>query len=224
MKILALETSTLTGSVALLSEACLIGEITLSVELQHSERLLPAIDRLLHDAHVSLPDLDAMAVAQGPGSFTGLRVGIAAAQGLALAAGKPLVGVSSLEGLAMNGSFFNGIVIPLFNAFRGEVYRGLYRCESGILLALAPDGVSAPDRLKEELGSFDGRFLLLGNGFSLVQEMLIQAFGAERILVPPLSQMLPRASHIGVLALRKLSSTKGTCFAPIVPTYLRKAG
>ncbi len=222
MKVLALETSTLTGSVALLSDDVLMGEITQSVSLQHSERLMPAVHRLLNDACVTAKDLDLVAVACGPGSFTGLRVGIAAAQGLSSAAGIPLVGVSSLAGLSLNAIFFDGLVVPLLNAFRGEVYRGIYRMISGWPEAVVDDGVVDPAALLEEVRGHAKKILFLGNGLPVIFEALQKEAGMLDWRAAPLPLMMPRASNIGHLALQNDSKDRSS--APVMPVYLRKAG
>lgn len=198
VKILAIETSTLTGSVALLENDSLIGEITLSVSAQHSESLLPAIDQLLSQARVKSAEIDLYAVAVGPGSFTGLRIGIAAAQGLSLAHQKPLVGVSTLRGLAMNAIFYSGIIVPVLNAFRGEVYFGLYRARDGIPFEIEADQVLPLEEFHRRMDSLKEDRLILDQGLG------------------------PRAAHIGFLAARDPTVSHGE--ALVFPRYLRRPG
>lgn len=220
MNVLAIETSTLTGSVALLSEGKVRGEITLSVSVQHSERLMPTIERLLQDTD---SPIDLFAVATGPGSFTGLRIGIAAALGLALAAGKPVVGISTLEGLAWNGIFFPGLIVPVLNAYRGEVYRGLYRRGAGWSLeAIEEDKAVSPTDLIRELKDHNARTLLLGNGVAICGEKVVEAVGDDRVRIAPAPFANPRASNIAFIAVEKFSA--GLSSEPVLPRYLRKAG
>lgn len=220
MKILAIETSTLTGSVALLEDDSIIGEITLSVSVQHSERLMPAIDQLLCDASTKPSDIDLYAVATGPGSFTGLRIGIAAAQGLSLSQGRPVIGVSTLEALAFHGAFFPGLIVPLLDAYRGEVYRGLYRGGSGSLEAIDEDRVTGIQPLIEELRRQDAEVLLLGNGAEIHGDQIQKALGKTTVAPGPLRN--PRASNVAFLALRK--SKEAIPREPPFPRYLRQPG
>jgi tRNA threonylcarbamoyladenosine biosynthesis protein TsaB len=232
MKILALETSTLTGSVALLempegasdTERKIVGEITLSVSVQHSERLLPMVDQLLSQCGCALSEIDLFAVSVGPGSFTGLRIGIAAAQGFALSTGKPLVGVSTLKALAMNGFGFDGVVLPLLNAFRGEVYAGLYVWGGKDVVLFGEEGVIAPRVLREEMEKVekDLSFLVLGNGVGIAWEE-IASLGPERLIAAPFPLHMPRASHVGFLAFEEFSKSPNLEKA-VVPNYLRFPG
>ncbi len=222
--ILAIETSTLTGSLALLSDEEVRGEITLSVSVQHSERLMPAIDQLLRDAATDISAIDLFAVAKGPGSFTGLRIGIAAAQGLALAGQKPVVGVSTLEALAVNGIFFQGLVVPVLNAFRGEVYRGLYFSSGGYgdIKALRPDQAMTPEALLAELSQRAEKILLIGPGLEVCHETLSCHLEKGRLLLAPSSLNIPRAVPVALLAQKKWAREEP---APLVlPAYLRNPG
>ncbi len=222
MRVLALETSTLTGSVALLEEERLVGEVTLSISLQHSERLLPAIQRLLEDANVGagftrpgvltapLQNIDLIAVAHGPGSFTGLRVGIATAQGLSLAWDKPVIGVSSLAALAMNGAHFAGLVVPVLDARRGEVYAAVRSEEHAV----------SPDGLAEILTNVTGPILLLGEGAERYREIFARRLGDRAVFAPtPLNT--PRAANVAIVALREFQKEKGSPL--VLPRYLRPA-
>lgn len=217
MKILAIETSTLTGSVALVADGSLLGETTLSVSVQHSERLLPTIEQILRDARIEPADVDLYAVADGPGSFTGLRIGIAAAQGLAMAHGKPLVGVSTLRGLAMNAAFHSGPVVPVLNAFRGEVYFGVYRFQNAVLEALEEDGILSVDAFAEKLGSLPHPAVVLGNGVELMRDKISSGMSGK-IIIGSGNLNVPRASNLAFLAQGRSAE------APVLPRYLRKPG
>lgn len=212
MKTLAIETSTLTGSVALVGDGRLLGETTLSVSVQHSERLMPAIEQLLRDAGVAPSEIDLFAVAEGPGSFTGLRIGIAAAQGLGLAHGKPVAGVSTLRGLAMNAALFPGLIVPVLNAFRGEVYFGSYCTQEGRPEPLRQDAVLSVADFLEHLRSFEGDTLLLGPGIEVLGEDI---WVKGRTAPAPFHA--PRAANIAFLA--DLSAPRA-----VLPRYLRKPG
>src|SRR4030095_16768186 len=145
MRILALESATLAGGAALLDGAIVVGEGRTNIALTHSERLMVAVDRLLADAGWTVTDLEGIAVSVGPGSFTGLRVGIATAKGLAVALGLPVAPVPTLDALAATLPFAAVPVCPLLDARKGEVYCSLYRWQGEAMqrewdyLALPPE-------------------------------------------------------------------------------------
>lgn len=225
MKVLAVETATLTGSVGLLSDddgLDVLGETTLSVSVQHSERLMPAIDQLLRDAGVASGEIDLYAVSAGPGSFTGLRIGLAAAQGLALAHGRPVVGVSTLEGLARNGFYFPGLVVPMLNAFRSEIYWGAYRANGTGFDCVGKDCVSSPDHLIDYLRERSEPILILGNGVEVCGVRIAQELGEECLRIAPKYLHPPRAVHVAFLAAQSFKD--GLAEEPVLPRYLRKPG
>jgi tRNA threonylcarbamoyladenosine biosynthesis protein TsaB len=127
MKLLAVESATLSGGVALLEDDRLLGEITLNIAITHSERLMFAVDRLLADCGLAPADLDGLAVSVGPGSFTGLRVGLATVKALAMALDLPVAPVPTLDALAARLPFADAPVCPILDARKGEVYFSLYR-------------------------------------------------------------------------------------------------
>lgn len=219
MKILAVETSTLTGGVALLEDDRLKGEVTLSVSVQHSERLMPAIDQLLKDAGETLQMIDLFAVSAGPGSFTGLRVGIAAVQGLSFATGKRVVPVSTLKALAINAVLFRGTVVPVLDARRGEFYAAAYR--SGGVPGTLPEPLMdeqavSLESLLDQVGKLPRPFLFLGEGALAVRETLAEWAGEGGIVAPPLLSQ-PRAASVGFLA----SLEGNTAMSLPLPRYLR---
>lgn len=222
MKVLAVETATLTGSVGLLSDGDILGETTLSVAVQHSERLMPAIDQLLRNAGVKSEEINLYAVSTGPGSFTGLRIGIAAVQGLSLAHQKPVIGISTIEGLARNGLYFPGLVVPMLNAFRSEIYWGAYRANGTGFDRVGEDCVSGPERLIELLRQRSEPVLLLGNGVEVCGERIAEEFGKERVHIVPRHLQHPRAVHVAFLAAQNFRD--GRSAEPVLPRYLRRPG
>src|SRR5213080_5215777 len=149
MRVLAVETSTLAGGVALLDGDVLLGQYMLDVRVTHSERLMGAVDRLLGDARWTVRDLTGLAVAVGPGSFTGLRVGLSTVKGLALALGIPVAAVPTLDAMAASLPFAALPVCPVLDARKGEVYASLYRWDGGAMRreweyqALTPESLAA---------------------------------------------------------------------------------
>jgi tRNA threonylcarbamoyladenosine biosynthesis protein TsaB len=216
MKILTLDTSTNCSSVALSDGAFLLGEYVLGEDRCNSGRLFDAIDKLLASARLAPSDLDVLAVAVGPGSFTGVRVGIATVKGLALATGKPLVGFSSLAMLALNVPHASVQVAPLFDARKKEVYAGLYRVDD-LPHPLIEDAVLPPERF---LAAIDRPTVFLGEGAVRYRDLIVSTLG-ERALFAPWHADVPRASAGAVIALD--AARKGAFVPPelLNPTYIR---
>jgi tRNA threonylcarbamoyladenosine biosynthesis protein TsaB len=144
MNILSVDTSSEHGSVAVVADGEPLGEVRLISSIQHSERLFRSIDFLFHHVDLSLDDIDLFAAARGPGSFTGLRIGLAAMEGFAFANGKPSAGISTLAALAWQTGETDGAVAPVLDARRGDVYTALFRREGEALLELQPAAVLKP--------------------------------------------------------------------------------
>lgn len=210
MRLLAVETSTLAGGVALLDGDRLRGECVLDVTATHSERLMPAIDRLLADAGWRPESLGGLAVAVGPGSFTGLRIGLAAVKGLALALGLPIAAVPTLDAMAAALPFAALPVCPVLDARKGEVYACLYRWDGQTMhrewdyLALAPDALAA--RLAEPV-------IVLGDGTPLVH--------SPHVRLAPAHRRVPSPAAVGSLGLARLAAGRSVPAADLVPIYLR---
>ena len=151
MRLLAVETSTLTGAVALLEDGGVVAESRVSVSVTHGERLVSAIDGVLRAARRELADIDAFAVAVGPGSYTGLRIGLATVKGLAFATRKPAVGIPTLDALAWRLPYCAYPICPILDARKNEVYTGLYRTVTGRLELLEAPRALPPSALAEEL-------------------------------------------------------------------------
>ena len=156
MRILAFETSAKAASVALLQDGCLLGEYMQNSGQTHSRTLMQMAQDLLRNCELETKDIDAVACAAGPGSFTGVRIGVAAAKGYAWGAQLPCVGVSTLEAMVHQGASFEGIICCAMDARRDQVYHGLFACKNGELSRLVEDCAISLEELKEELIS-DGR-------------------------------------------------------------------
>jgi len=216
MKLLAVESATLSGGVALLDDDRLLGEITLNIAITHSERLMSAVDRLLADCGLAPADLDGLAVSVGPGSFTGLRVGLATVKALAMALDLPVAPVPTLDALAARLPFADAPVCPILAARRGEVYLSLYRWSgSGMerqwdYLALPPESAAA--RLEAPV-------ILLGDGIAACRPWLDRLGAGAR--VAPAAQRLPSASAVAQLGRAALAAGAGVGAEALAPLYLR---
>jgi tRNA threonylcarbamoyladenosine biosynthesis protein TsaB len=210
MRVLAVDTSTMAGGVALLDGERIVGESLLDVRTTHSERLMMAIDRALVDAGWEALSLDGIAVAVGPGSFTGLRIGIAAVKGLALALGRPIAAVPTLDAMAAALPYASRPVCPVLAARKGEVYASLYRWDGLAMqrewdyLALAPDDLAA--RLGEPV-------IGLGDGAALVASRWMTVARPVR--------RGPPAAAVGWLGQERLRRDETVSAAALVPLYLR---
>jgi tRNA threonylcarbamoyladenosine biosynthesis protein TsaB len=216
MRLLGVESATLSGGVALLDGDRLLGEITLNIALTHSERLMSAVDRLLADCGLAPADLDGLAVSVGPGSFTGLRVGIATVKALAMALDLPVAAVPTLDALASRLPFADAPVCPILDARKGEVYLSLYRWRDGGMarewdyLALPPELAAA---------RLDAPVILLGDGIEACRPWL-DRLGADA-RVAPAAQRMPSAASVAVLGRAALSAGEGVGADSLAPLYLR---
>ncbi|RNC67903.1 MAG: tRNA (adenosine(37)-N6)-threonylcarbamoyltransferase complex dimerization subunit type 1 TsaB [Desulfuromonadales bacterium] len=216
MKLLTVDTSTSTSSVALTVDGRLVAEYLVDCEKTLSERLLAATAAVLRDARLATDDLDGFGVALGPGSFTGVRIGVATIKGLALASGKPCVGFSSLAMLALNLPWSSFPVCSLFDARKNEVYAGLYRC-GHLPEELIADCVIPPDRFLERL---EGPIIFVGDG-ALRFRGLIEATLGERAVFAPSHCHQPRAAAGAMLALEAFRTGKTVALPLLNPTYIR---
>lgn len=221
MRLLAVETSTLTGAVALFEAEAVVAESRVSVAVTHGERLMAAIDGVLRAARWQLADVEAFAVALGPGSFTGLRIGVSTIKGLAFATGKPVVGVPTLDALAWTLPFCAYPVCPILDAKKDEVYAALYRTLEGRLEALSVPRAVAPATLAEELrATTEGPIVFLGDGVVPFASVLADILGT-RIRLGPAGLRLPSAVTVAELGARALGRGEAADPAGLVPLYLR---
>lgn len=172
MKILALDSTATVASVALCEDTRLLGEYTVNNGNTHSETLLPMVESLLSLFSLTANDIDLFAASAGPGSFTGVRIGAATLKGLAFDTQKPCIGVSTLEALAKNLDIVNGLVCPVMNARRGQVYTALFRMKDSVAERLTPDSAIAITELDSLLATYDEPVYLCGDGYGITAERL----------------------------------------------------
>lgn len=216
MNLLTIDTSTTTCSVALTTGERLVSEALINLGKTHASQLLRMVDMALGDAGLAIKDLDGIGVALGPGSFTGLRVGLATVKGLAMAADKPVYGFSSLAMLAMNLPRADHHVCPMFDAKKKEVYAALYICRD-LPVPLICDCVVSPDAFLETL---DGATIFVGEGALAYRDKIVARLGEKAIFPPPFSHV-PRASAGANLAREACMRGESISPAALVPRYLR---
>ncbi len=216
--ILALETATTCGSLALVAEDRCLGEYSLNTSATHSRSLLAGIHWLLAQCDLSWPQIGAIAVSLGPGSFTGLRIALSTAKGLCMAAKKPLIGVETLAGLASQFPFSSLPICPVIDARKNEIYTALYRCnQQGLLEKTAEPMVIKPQRLPEFITT---PTLLVGDGLPLYGRMLKELLGESALLAPP-EICFARAASIGSAAWHLFRQGSFLAPATAVPIYVR---
>jgi tRNA threonylcarbamoyladenosine biosynthesis protein TsaB len=218
MFILGIETSTKTGSVAVLSDDAVIAQYSLNIEVTHSERLMSTVDRVLKDIGIAIADMDGFAVAIGPGSFTGLRIGLAAIKGLAFATGKPVAAVPTLKALAWNLPQAAYPVCPLLDARKNEVYGALYQYDGPRLRQLMPE---ATIPLAEIVDKIPGTVLFTGEASWLYRQALENAFG-DRALFAPRTACLPSAAAVAEIGLAMLQNKEQVDPDNLIPLYIRR--
>lgn len=220
MKILAIETSTMLGGIAIADDTRgLIAEARLNVKTTHSERLMTVVSQVMEQSGLQLSDIDLFAVASGPGSFTGLRIGLSTAKGLAYATGRPLVAVPTLEAFAWGLAFSRYPVCIMLDARRGEVYTALFRWENGTFLREIPE---TSVKAEELLARLEGTVLFAGEGTLVYREKIVAALG-ERAVFAPADRMVPSPASLAVLGLARAAA--GACTDPFgaVPLYIRRS-
>jgi tRNA threonylcarbamoyladenosine biosynthesis protein TsaB len=224
MKILALDTAAESCSVAVAdSETDALSEISLVTRQTHSKHLLKMIQTALsfynNGAGLDIADMDGFAVAKGPGSFTGLRIGISTVKGLAAASRKPLAGISNSDALAFQFSFSPCLICTLIDARKKEVYTSRYRFQDGILKKEKSDAVLSPDAAIADVCE---PCLFVGNGALLYQTLIIEKMGELARFAPPCLNAV-RASSIAHLALKRFENNDMDDIASLTPDYIRKS-
>ena len=219
MLILAFETSAKAASVALMDEKKLLGESYQNTGLTHSQTLMVMAEDLLKQCGKTVADVTAVAVAHGPGSFTGVRIGVAAAKGFAWGAQLPCYGVSTLEAMAESLGIYQGYVCPVMDARRSQVYNALFYVNQGQLQRVKEDRAIALSELKEELQTLDGPVFLVGDGSSLTYSTLSGDLPA--LVLPPEHRMHQRATGVAILAARKQAAGEAADGNALTPNYLR---
>lgn len=219
MLILAFETSAKAGSVALLQDGRLLGESYQNTGLTHSQTLLAMAEDMLGSCGLTPQQVQAVAVAAGPGSFTGVRIGVAAAKGFAWGLEIPCCGVSTLEAMAVNLGIYDGFVLPVMDARRNQVYNALFSAKAGALTRIREDRAISLDELAEDLRQLDQPIFLVGDGSVLTYQTLTNRI--PNLVLPPEHRMHQRAAGVAVVAQKMLAQGESCDAAALQPNYLR---
>ncbi len=219
MKVFAVDTSAKSASAALVEDGVIKGEFFINTMLTHSETLMPMIDLLFKSVRIEPSEIDCFAVNSGPGSFTGLRIGIAAVKGIAFALEKPCVGVSVLESMAYNFSAENTVVCAVMDARCNQVYNALFDVSENEPKRLCEDRALSIDELSEDLKDQSKRIVLVGDGAVLCYEKLSRQH--ENIFLADENVRFQRASSTAFLAGKLFGEGKSISAAQLMPKYLR---
>ena len=219
MLILAFETSAKAGSVALLDEKKLLGESYQNTGLTHSQTLLAMGEDLLKSCGYAPADVTAVAVAAGPGSFTGVRIGVAAAKGFAWAKELPCYGVSTLEAMALGVGAWEGYVCPVMDARRSQVYNALFEVKQGVYTRIAEDRAISLEELGEQLRNLEKPIFLVGDGSILCYNTLLEK--VPTLVCPPEHRMHQRAAGVALAAKVMMERGERCDGAALQPNYLR---
>jgi tRNA threonylcarbamoyladenosine biosynthesis protein TsaB len=216
---LGIDTANTPLSIALVKDGEMLVEENSAMTVNHSLRAMPAIEELLAKAGIVPTEIDAIAVSEGPGSYTGVRIGVTIAKTLAWTLAKPLVGVSSLKALAANALFFNGIICPIVDARRNNVYAGAYQLNAGKLTEVIEDGHYSLEEVIHKLEQQEGPVLFIGKDTAMHEKKIVERLG-ERASIAPFHVNLPRASSLIYIATQSEQESDVHAF---VPEYRRIA-
>ena len=219
MLILAFETSAKAASTALLEDGKLLGEIYQNTGLTHSQTLMVMAEDLLKQCGKTVSEVSAVAVAEGPGSFTGVRIGVAAAKGFAWGREIPCYGVSTLEAMALGLGVYQGYVCPCMDARRSQVYNALFYVNRGALERVSEDRAISLAELGEELKNFNEPIFLVGDGSNLCYNTLLES--VPNLVLPPEHRMHQRASGVALAARKQVEVGDPGDANALTPNYLR---
>lgn len=221
MKILAIDTSAKAASACIAQEDKIIGEFFINTSLTHSRTLIPMIEQLCVNSGVSLNEIEAIAVNAGPGSFTGVRIGVAAAKGLAFENNLPCVAVSTLESMAYNALYSDCVICAVMDARCSQVYNALFRVKDGQLTRLCDDRALALNDLEQELKTvYNGeKIMLIGDGAEISFEFLRKS--VPDVFLSPVNIRVQKASSTALAAFKRISAGEVLTDEGLMPVYLR---
>jgi len=220
MKLLALDSSGLVASVAIVTEDAMLAEYTINYKKTHSQTLLPMLDEIVKMLEIDLSELDAIAVAAGPGSFTGLRIGSATAKGLGLVLEKPLISIPTVDGLAYNMYGTDKLICPLMDARRNQVYTGLYEFIGDNFTIIREQKAVTIEEIIEEINEIGREVIFLGDGVSVYQAIIQEKMKVSYHFAP-IHMAMQRAGAVGALGIIYYKQNRLETAEQHQPVYLR---
>ena len=220
MKILAIDSSGQVASVAIVTDEAVLAEYSVKYKKTHSQTLLPMVEEVMKMTGTEGKELDAVAVTNGPGSYTGLRIGSSTVKGLAMVWDKPIIPVPTVDTLAANYADYDGLICPLMDARRGQVYTGLYRFTDGKLTTVVPQVCTMLNDILAKVNELGEKVIFLGDGVPVHSQEI-----AGQVTVPytlaPMHRSVQSAASLGYLACTYLREGKTVTATELVPEYLR---
>lgn len=221
MRILGIESSSLVAGIALLDDDIITAEFTINYKLTHSQTLLPMLANIRDILNIDMNSIDAIAVSGGPGSFTGLRIGVATAKGISLAIKKPLINIPSLEAMAYNFYDTQSLVVPIMDARRMQVYTGIYRNKDKFEIIKNQSAISIED-LINELNKLGEKIIFLGDGVPVYKDVIEKELSVEYSFAPA-NMNRQRAASVALLAKKYYKEGRFTSSKDFEIEYLRKS-
>lgn len=220
MKILAVDTSGLVASVAIITDEELLAEYTVNYKKTHSQTLLPMLNEIVTMVELDLSEIDAIAIASGPGSFTGLRIGSATVKGLGQALNKPIIPVPTMDSIAYNLYGTDKLICPMMDARRDQVFTGVYEFKEGIFKVITEQKAVAIEEIIDEINALGRSVIFLGDGSDVNREYIISNTRVEYSFAP-VHMNRQRAGAVGALGLNYYKEGRITTAKEHVPVYLR---
>ncbi|MCH5211139.1 MAG: tRNA (adenosine(37)-N6)-threonylcarbamoyltransferase complex dimerization subunit type 1 TsaB [Oscillospiraceae bacterium] len=220
MRVLALDTSSNVATVAVMEDDLLLGEYILNHKKTHSQKIMMMVEQILSDLELTANDIDIFAAAVGPGSFTGLRIGVATVKALAHAAGKEVVSVGTLEALAYNVPYAEHIIVPVLDARRNNVFAASYIWDGEFKEIGEPEGITIEECV-ESCGDFL-ETVFVGDGAIKHREYIVEKLG-DRAIFPHGAALNPRASSVAAVAMEKAKRGETQSYLEMKPHYIKKS-
>lgn len=220
MLIFAADTCCMAATAALVDDTRLVAQTVVNHHKTHSQKMMPQIADMLKNADIDISDIDVFAAAVGPGSFTGVRIGVATVKGMAQAADKPCVGISTLEALANNARCFCGLLSPILDARRGQVYNALFECDGREMKRLTPDRALPLDELLSELEADGRQTAFMGDGVFVYRCEIESRLGGSAVFLPKFLSM-NLAGSVGELAYEAAIRGEYVSYGNLTPQYVR---
>lgn len=222
MKILAIDSSGLVASLAIVTEDELIAEYTINYKMTHSQTLMPMLDEIVQMTNMDLKEIEAIAISKGPGSFTGLKIGAATAKGLGLVLDIPIIAIPTVDGIAYNLYKTKGIICPIMDARRNQAYTGLYKWINDEFTVLSEQKVAKIEELVKEINELNEEVIFLGDGVEIFKNQLKELVNVPYSYAPShLSKQ--RAGAIGALGIEYMKKGETIHADNFAPSYLRKS-
>lgn len=220
MLTLGIDTCCMASTAALVQGSRMVAQTVINQNKTHSQILMPQIEEMFRLTEVQPSEVELFSVAVGPGSFTGVRIGVATAKAMAQANNRPCVAVSTLEALAYSSGVFEGIVSPILDARRNQVYNGLFRCHEGKMERICPDRAISLEELLAELGKADEKVLFVGDGVFVFKERIEELLGQKAVFAP-ITTAMNLGGAVAALGQEKFEKGEFIHYSLLVPSYIR---